>query len=190
MADKKNIRSKRRAKAKITTKKYRMNQYIRVPEVVVIDEEGKHLGVLATAEAVKLATEKELDLIEVSPLANPPVCRIIDYGKFQYQQSRQQQKAKHKIKKVETKGIRLSFKIGEHDMAVRRKQTEKFLSQGHKVKLELRLRGREKSFAFKDKTREVMKHFIDGLETDVKVEKDINQQGGTLSAIISKSAKN
>ena len=66
----------------------------------MIDDQGQHLGVLAIAEAIQLAADKELDLIEVSPLAEPPVCRIIDYGKFQYQQNRQQQKAKHKIKKV------------------------------------------------------------------------------------------
>ena len=140
---------------------------------------------MSTAQALKLAEERELDLIEVSPLAKPPVCKIMDYGKFHYQQSRGQQKAKTKAKKTETKGIRLSFKIGQHDVAVRQKQTNKFLSQGHKVKIELRLRGRER--AFRDKAREVVKEFIEGLEEEVKIDTPIKQQGNTITTIINKS---
>jgi translation initiation factor IF-3 len=179
------IRTKRRfSKNRIVVKKFRVNNYIRVPEVMVIDEEGNNIGEKTTAEALQLAESKGLDLIEVSPLAKPPVCRIMDYGKFQYEQSRNQQKAKIKTKKTETKGIRLTFKIGQHDMAIRQKQTDKFLSQGHKVKIELRLRGREK--AFRDKAREVIQGFLDGIETEHKVEAPIKQQGGTLTTIINK----
>lgn len=182
----KNINNYFRNKQQSPTRRYRMNQFIRVPEVVVIDDNGEHLGVMPTSKALELAEAKELDLIEVSPLASPPVCRITDYGKFQYQQSRNQQKAKHHVKKVEIKGVRLSFKIGEHDLNIRRKQAEKFLEQGHKVRVEMRLRGREKAPAFREKTREVIQKFITGLQADVKVEKDMDQQGGTLTIMISK----
>ncbi|MBT7553350.1 translation initiation factor IF-3 [bacterium] len=151
---------------------------------MVIDDQNENIGILTTAKALELAESKGFDLIEVSPLANPPVCRIMDYGKFQYEQSRNQQKAKTKVKKVETKGLRLSFKIGQHDMAIRQKQAEKFLAQGHKVKIELRLKGREK--AFRDKAREVIQGFLDGIAAEHKVEAPIKQQGGTLTTIISK----
>ncbi len=184
--NKKNINNYFRNRPTINTRRYRMNQFIRVPEVIVIDDEGNNLGAMPTAQALQMAEAKELDLIEVSPLAQPPVCRITDYGKFQYQQSRSQQKAKQHVKKVGVKGVRLSFKIGEHDLDIRRKQAEKFLEQGHKVRVEMRLRGREKSYAFKEKTREVIQKFIVGLSTDVKVEKDIDQMGGTLTIMISK----
>lgn len=148
---------------------------------MVIDDQGNSLGVLATDQALALAQEKGMDLIEVSPLAKPPVCKILDYGKFQYQQGRSQQKTK----KTETKGVRLSFKIGEHDMAVKEKQVNKFLEQGHKVKIELRLRGRER--AFRDKAKEVIQTFLDKLTIEYKQEKPIEIQGPTLSVIISKN---
>jgi translation initiation factor IF-3 len=147
---------------------------------MVIDDQGASLGVLATDKALALAQEKGMDLIEVSPLAKPPVCKILDYGKFQYQQGRSQQKTK----KTETKGVRLSFKIGEHDMEVKEKQVHKFLEQGHKVKVELRLRGRER--AFRNKAKEVIQTFLDKLTVEYKQEKPIEIQGPTLSVIISK----
>lgn len=147
---------------------------------MVIDDNGESLGVMPTAKALALAQSKSLDLIEVSPLAHPPVCKILDYGKFQYQQSRSQTKSK----KIEIKGIRLTFKIGQHDLDIRKKQVVKFLDQGHKVKVELRLRGREK--AFRDKAREVINSFLNNLNIEYKIEKPIDQQGGTLTVTITK----
>lgn len=132
------------------------------------------------SQAIDMAMDRGLDLVEVSPLAEPPVCKIIDYGKFQYQQSRSEKK----IKNVETKGVRLSLKIGQHDIEVKRKQVEKFLSKGHSVKIELRLRGREK--AFKDKAKELMREFISSIEGEHNIDKDIAQQGPVLSMTISK----
>lgn len=133
-------------------------------------------------QAIGLAMERGLDLVEVSPLAQPPVCKIIDHGKFQYQQSRSEKK----VKNVETKGIRLSLKIGQHDLAVKQKQVDKFLSKGHNVKIELRLRGREKAFTFKDKAKELIKEFIGGLANEYKIDKDVQQQGPVLTIMISK----
>ncbi|MCD4760269.1 translation initiation factor IF-3 [bacterium] len=174
------MRSKRRNKPKVIIKKYRYNQGIRVPEVRVIHDDDGQLGTMPTEQALSLAQEKGLDLVEVSPLAKPPVCKIIDYGKFQYQQGRSQQK----IKKVETKGVRLSLKIGQHDLEVKQKQVNKFLSKGHNVKIELRLRGRER--AFRDKAKEVIKQFVEELDGEHKIDKDIQQQGPVLSATINK----
>lgn len=136
---------------------------------------------MSTAEALRLAEEQGVDLIEVSPMAQPPVCRLMEFGKFQYQQSRQ---AKNKAKKVDIKGIRLSLKIGQHDIETKQKQVAKFLEQGHKVKIDLRLRGREK--AFRANGIEVVKQFIDTLNYEYKLEKPIETQMGTISTIIAK----
>jgi translation initiation factor IF-3 len=148
----------------------------------VIGEENEQLGVMPTEQALNLATEKGLDLVEVSPLANPPVCKIIDHGKFKFQQSRSEKK----VKRVETKGVRLSLKIDKHDMLTKQKQVEKFLSKGNNVKIELRLKGREKAYAFKDKAKEVIKQFIEDLEGEHSYENDIAQQGAVLSVVITK----
>lgn len=128
-----------------------------------------------------MAEERGVDLIEVSPQAQPPVCRLMEFGKFQYQQSRQ---TKNKTKRVDIKGIRLSLKIGQHDIETKQKQVLKFLDQGHKVKIDLRLRGREK--AFRDKGIEVVKQFIETLNYEYKLDKPIDMQMGTISAIITK----
>lgn len=160
---------------------FRLNQQIRVPEVRVIDEQGEQIGIMSTSEALRLADEQGVDLIEVSPQAQPPVCRLMEFGKFQYQQSRQN---KNKAKKVDIKGIRLSLKIGQHDIATKQKQVAKFLDQGHKVKIDLRLRGREK--AFRGKGIEVVQQFINTLNYEYKLEKPIETQMGTISTIIAK----
>ncbi|MFA6307884.1 MAG: translation initiation factor IF-3 [Patescibacteria group bacterium] len=165
------------------TKKYWMNRQIRAAEVRVIGEENEQLGVMPTQQALALAIEKGLDLVEVSPLANPPVCKIIDHGKFKFQQSRSEKK----IKQIETKGVRLSLKIGQHDMLVKQKQVEKFLAKGHNVKIELRLKGREKAYAFKDKAKEVIKQFVEDLEGEYTFDdKGIQQMGAVLSVVIAK----
>ena len=153
---------------------------------MVIDENGQSLGLMSTNQALELATNKELDLVEVSPLAQPPVCKIIDYGKFQYQQSRNQQKAK----RVETKVIRLSLGIGQHDLEVKKKQAVKFLEQGHNLKIELRLKGRQKAFTFKDKAKGVINQFLQNLGLEYKMDKAIEAQGHTLTAAISKKSNN
>lgn len=116
----------------------------------------------------------------VAPQAVPPVCKILDYGKFQYQQKRVQPKAKT----LETKGIRLTFKIGEHDLDIRRQQTEKFLEKGHKVRVELKLRGREK--AFREQAKGMVKAFADSLSAGYKTDKGLEVMGGTISILIYK----
>ncbi len=133
-----------------------------------------------TTAAKALAESKGLDLVEVSPLAKPPVCKIMDYGKFQYKQNRTQQKTK----KIDTKGVRLSFKIGQHDADFKRKQVIKFLEQGHKVKIDLRLKGRERAFTFQAK--QMVNKFIKELDTEYKMDKPLEVQGPTITALIYK----
>jgi translation initiation factor IF-3 len=112
-----------------------------VPYVKLIDEQEGLLGVVPIQEALQKAREKELDLIEVSPKENPPVAKILDYGKFKYQLEKKKQKSKSK--KTETKGIRLNLNMASHDLETREKQAKKFLEDGHKIQCELILQGRE-----------------------------------------------
>lgn len=106
-----------RPKPKVVVKqRYRVNEQILVAEVVVITEEGENLGTMSPADAIIIAQGRGLDLVEVSPQAKPPVCRITDYGKMQYQQAKQAQQAKAKQKKVETKGVRLGYRTEKHDL--------------------------------------------------------------------------
>lgn len=139
-----------RPKPKVVIKqRYRVNEQILVAEVVVITEEGENLGTMAPAAAIILAKEKGLDLVEVSLQAIPPVCRVTDYGKMQYQQAKQAQAAKVKQKKVETKGVRLGYRTEKHDLFFKKTQAEKFMLKGNKIKIDLMLRGREKRWVTK-----------------------------------------
>ncbi|USN54061.1 MAG: translation initiation factor IF-3 [Candidatus Nomurabacteria bacterium] len=165
-------------------KRLRINHFIRIPEVRLIDEQNTQVGVVPTSDALRMAEERGLDLVEVAPQAQPPVCRLLDYGAYQYQQERQERKAKAKQKKSEVKGIRISFKIGEHDLDVRQKQAQKFLEQGHKVKLEMLLRGREK--AMKHLAEEKLRNFVSTLGESVTIDQDITRQGGKFFLVVRK----
>lgn len=159
-----------------------MNEYIRVPQVRVIDEKGEQLGVFDTAAALQLARERELDLVEVSPIAQPPVCKIVDYGQLRYEANKKERKQKGKQKKTEVKGIRLSTTIGDHDIQVRVEQAKKFLEKGNKVQIELLLRGRQKMHP--EIGKDVINKFVALLAQIAAVESPISQQGGKLSAIL------
>ncbi len=122
-----------------------MNERIRAREVLVIDENGQKLGVMPTREALNLARERGLDLVEVSPNANPPVCRIMDFGKYKYQMQKKMHEAKKKQKTIEVKTVKIRPRTDEHDMQVRIKQVRKFLEKGNKVKAIVMFRGREQA---------------------------------------------
>lgn len=109
----------------------------------MVDSDGEQLGVLLVKEALRIAQDKELDLVEVAPTAKPPVCKIMDYGKHRYEQSKREREARKRQKVVDVKEIRLTPKIGAHDLQVKVKSTLKFLSEGDKVKASVRFRGRE-----------------------------------------------
>jgi translation initiation factor IF-3 len=121
----------------------RINHRIRVPEIRVIDAEGNQLGVLETRRALDMAREQGLDLVEVAPQAQPPVCRILDYGKYKYDQAKKQKDAKKKAHNVDVKGIRMRYGTEAHDLDYRVKDARRFLEEGNKVQITLIFRGRE-----------------------------------------------
>jgi len=166
--------------------KYRTNNFIRVPQVRLIDENGENIGVVETAKALAMAQEGGFDLVEVSPLANPPVAKILNYNKLKYQEEKEKRKEKAKQKKIEVKGIRLSLRISEHDIEIRINQAEKFLGQDDKVKVEMILRGREHQH--KNLAREIINKFVESLnkKIPVNVEQPLNIQGGKLSILVAK----
>ena len=122
----------------------RINNQIRAAELRVIDAEGANLGVMATKDAIELARNKGLDLIEISPNAAPPIAKIMEYGKFQYEQNKKQKKAKAAAKPTETKSIQIKIATGEHDLALKAKTASNWLKEGHRIKIELYLSGRAK----------------------------------------------
>ena len=176
------IRSRRKKFKRDDKKIYRVNERIRIPEVVVIDETGKQLGVMKTFKALELAREKGLDLVEVSPKPNPSVCKILDYGQYQYQQSRLLQAQKALVKKIETKIIRISFKIGKHDLEMRQNQAKKFLDRGNKVAVEMILRGRERQH--RQKAMAMMLEFIKSIDENIYIEQPIKSQGSKISCLV------
>lgn len=166
---------------------YPVNERIRDSELRVVVDEGEHLGIIPTDEALKIAKEKKLDLVVVQPKANPPVAKIIDFGKYKYEREKEARKQKSKAKNVEVKGIRLSVRIGRHDIDVRKEQAKKFMEKGDKVKVEIILRGREKRHG--EVAKQVIESFIQELkdEMELKIEQPVMRQGGQLTAIISKA---
>lgn len=156
----------------------RINYQIRVPRIFLIDDAGKRMGELNTSEAMEMAEEKNLDLVEVSPNANPPVCRIMDFGKYQYKKKQDQKKSKT----LDTKEIRLSFKIGEHDQQIKAKRAEKFLRAGHKVKVSLMLRGRENIFV--PQAIQTINKFVEILSEAGKAENTPKKQGKFIDVLI------
>jgi translation initiation factor IF-3 len=125
------------------TKELRINNEIRAREVRVIDNSGGQLGIMSVREAVALAEERELDLVEVSPNTDPPVCRLMDYGKFKYEQSKKDREARHKRKTLEVKEVKMRPKIDSHDYQIKAKLARRLLEEGDKVKVTMMFRGRE-----------------------------------------------
>lgn len=180
------IHRHRYQKPKLNIPVFGANEKIVSPQVRVIDENGVMLGVLDTAKAVALATERGLDLVEVNPAAEPPVCKFLDFGQFKYQKEKEVRKQKAQSAEVEIKGIRLSLRIGPGDFETRHQQAKKFFERGDKVKIELPLRGREK--AFREGGFEVVNKFIDLLRTDfpLRIESALTYQNGKITAILAR----
>lgn len=175
---------RRRPEMVVNKSLYRVNHQIKSPSVMVINEAGENLGEMPIFKALNLAVEQEMDLVEVFPKSQPPVCKILDYGQFQYQQKRKDQEARTNVKKTELKGIRISYKIGQHDLELRISQAVKFLAKGDKVKVEMILRGREKQYwaDAQDKVRD----FVSQLQklTPIIIEQSVKKQGGQVSALV------
>ena len=160
----------------------RINEAIRVSPVRLIDESGEQLGIIETPKALQMAKDKELALVEVSPHAKPPVCKIIDWGKYQYLESKKEKKQRQKQKKVEIKGVRIRPSTGKNDLKFKINKTEDFLSKGKKVKIEIILRGREK--AFMGQARGTLQEFVDKINFPIKIEQDVKRQFNGFNVVV------
>lgn len=178
--------SRKKRPQKLLIPRYNKNEYIKAPEVRLLGSEGENLGVVPTKEALQTAKEQELDLIEINPKADPPVAQIVDFGSFKYQKEKEAKKQKVRSHVSDMKGIRLSIRISDHDMDVRRKQAEKFLDRGDKVKAEIILRGRERGKA--NLAYGVINKFIKLIEETMPLrhEQEATRQGGKITAIVAK----
>lgn len=160
----------------------RINEEIRVKEVRLIDENGENRGVVSIQEALRVADDAGLDLIEISPQATPPVCKVLDYGKYKYEMQKRKAEAKKNQKVVETKELKLRPMIETHDYEVKVKQAKKFLSEGNKVKFTMRYKGRELSA--NDMGKNVLMRLVDDLENVAKLESEPKLEGKQMMMIV------
>jgi translation initiation factor IF-3 len=165
----------------------RVNERIRAKEVRVIDEEGKQLGIMPPFEALKMARNQGLDVVEVAPTANPPVCRIINYGKYLYQLSKRQHEARKHQKSIELKEVKFRPRTSAHDFEVKRNRIVGFLQEGDKVKASIMFRGREN--AHRDLGMRMMERLIQEIGEVGQVETRPRQEGPTLTAILAPNKK-
>ena len=159
-----------------------INEEIRDKELRVIDADGTMVGIMSREEALNLANERKLDLVNVSPNAKPPVCKILDYGKYRYELQKREKEAKKKQKTTQVKEIRLSTFIEAHDIEVKAKTASKFLKDGDKVKVSLRFRGREA--AYQSRGLEVMNSFAEAVSEVASVEKAAKMEGRSLTMVL------
>ncbi|OGF65211.1 MAG: translation initiation factor IF-3 [Candidatus Fischerbacteria bacterium RBG_13_37_8] len=164
-------------------KNLRTNERIRAKEVRLIDDEGKQIGIINKFQALQMAREKELDLVEVAPQLNPPVCKIMDYGKWLYQQNKKMQQAKKKHKTIQIKEIKFRPRISEHDYQFKKRHIEDFLKDGHKVKVMVLFKGRER--AYSELGRKIVDRLIEELADNVTVETSPKFEGSSISAVLS-----
>ena len=164
-----------------------INEQIRDKEVRLIGVHGEQLGIMSARDAFRLAQEAELDLVKVAPAAKPPVCKIIDYGKYRYEMVRKEKEAKKKQKVVEVKEVRLSPNIDVNDLNTKTNNARKFLEKGNKVKVTLRFRGRE--MAHMQANRYILENFAQSLSDVAAVDKPIKQEGRSLTMFLSGISK-
>ncbi len=161
----------------------RINENITAKQVRLIDAENENRGIVSLKEALALAEEEGLDLIEISPQANPPVCKILDFGKFRYEQQKRKNEAKKNQKVVEIKELKLRPMIDTHDYEVKVKQAKKFLDQGNKVKFTMRFKGRELSA--NDMGKQVLSKLVEDLDDCAKVDSEMKLEGRQMTMILS-----
>ena len=164
-----------------------MNERIRSPQVRLVGADGEQIGVVASTEALRMARELDLDLVEVAPQANPPVCRIMDYGKFKYERDIRQKEARKKQSRTELKEIKFRPKIDPHDYATKKGHVERFLRGGNKVKVTIMFRGRE--MAHTDLGRKILDRLVVDLGGMVVVESMPKQEGRNMIMVISPSKR-
>lgn len=159
-----------------------INEQIRDREVRLIGVNGEQLGIMSARDAMKKAEEAELDLVKIAPTAKPPVCKIIDYGKYRYELARKEKEAKKKQKVVEVKEIRMSPNIESNDLNTKMNATKKFLEKGNKVKITLRFRGRE--MAHMQSSRHILDDFAESLADVAVIEKAPKIEGRSISMVL------
>ena len=160
---------------------------IRVPQVRVVDEEGTQMGVMSTPDALRLAQERGYDLVEVAPMASPPVCRLLDYGQFKYEQARREKEARRHQRSVEFKEIRLKVKIGRGDFDTKVRRAIQFLEDGDRVKVTVQFRGREVSHAYLG--RDLLIRFAEQIGEHGTVERQPLLEGKQMSLVITSNHK-
>ena len=162
----------------ISSKELQINDEIRDKELRIIDTDGSQLGIMSASEALDKAAEKNLDLVKISPMAKPPVCKIMDYGKYRFEQAKREKEARKKQKTVDVKELRLSPSIDTHDVQVKVKKANEFLKDGDKVKISIRFRGRE--IGHSKVGMQIMEDFAKATEEFGTVDKQPKMEGKSL----------
>ena len=160
-----------------------INERIRDREVRLVSESGEQLGIMSSRGALKLAREADLDLVKIAPNAKPPVCKIIDYGKYRYELARKEKEAKKKQKTMEVKEVRLSPNIDTNDLNTKANQARKFITKGDKVKVTLRFRGRE--MAHVNYSKQILDSFYEKLEDIAVIDKNAKMEGRSMVMFLS-----
>ena len=166
----------------------RINEEIRIREVRVTDANGEQLGIMLTRDALRLAEEQHLDLVEVAPKARPPVCRIMDFGKYRYEQQKRDKEARKKQKVVTVKEVKLRPNIEQHDFEVKLKSAQRFIEEGNKVKVTIMFRGRDLSHP--EIGTAVLDRIAKAMEETVSVERAAKLEGKNMTMILSPKAQN
>jgi translation initiation factor IF-3 len=164
------------------SKPIRINEAIRASQLRVIGADGEQLGIMSASEALKIAEDAGVDLVEISPNADPPVAKVIDWGKYQYQKMKEQQKNRKSSKASELKQMRFGLKIGSGDLEIKLRKIREFLSAGHKVRIQIFYRGRE--MAHKELGYEMIDRIVALLEDDAILEQKPQMAGRNLSIVV------
>ena len=162
----------------ISKQELQINEQIRDKELRVIDADGTQLGIMSLRQALEIAEQKNLDLVKIAPQTNPPVCKIIDYGKYRFEQAKREKEARKNQRVVEIKEVRLSLNIDTHDFETKRNHALRFISEGNKVKVSIRFRGRE--MGHPELGQEIMQRFAGAMSEVANVEKPAKLEGRTM----------
>jgi translation initiation factor IF-3 len=163
--------------------KHRLNNQIRAKEIRLIDDTGKMLGIVSVSEALRLAEQKELDLVEISPAANPPVCKILDYSKFVYEQQKREKVQKKQQASQQMKELRFTWRTATHDFNFKVRHAREFLEDGNKVKATVIFRGRE--ITHQEVGQELLNKFVEAVADISKIDSPVRLEGKKLSVVLS-----
>lgn len=166
---------------------FRVNQQIRAREVRLVDEQGQQIGIMPLEQALAIAEERGLDLVEVAPDAKPPVCRLLNYSQWLYQRQKKEREARRKQRQVDIKEVKFTIRISGNDYEVKRRQIERFLAEGDRVKVTVRMKGRER--AHQDIGLQMMQRILDSFAEVAHVERPPELEGPNITAVLSPRTK-